>query len=108
MNFLHEAKILKQHGVVFKIDFEKAYDKVCWNFLFTCLQKSGFNSIVCGWIKSMVVGGTLCVKINNLLGKYFGTHKGVGQGDPLSPLLFNVIGDSLSRMFRKAKENNLV
>jgi hypothetical protein len=50
----------------------------------------------------MVVGDTLCVKINNNLGNYVGTHKGVRQGDPLSPLLFNVIGDSLARMFRKA------
>jgi hypothetical protein len=56
----------------------------------------------------MVVGGTLCVKINNMSGKYFGTHKGVIQGDHLSPLLFNIIGVSLARMSRKAQENNLI
>jgi hypothetical protein len=56
----------------------------------------------------MVVGDTLCVKINNNMGNYFGAHKGVRQGDPLSPLLFNVTSDSLAKMFRKAYENNLI
>jgi hypothetical protein len=29
---LKEAKFRKHQGVVLKIDFEKAYDKVNWNF----------------------------------------------------------------------------
>jgi hypothetical protein len=29
---------------------------------------------------------------------------GVRQGDPISPQLFNIIGDSLARMFKKAHE----
>jgi hypothetical protein len=50
----------------------------------------------------MVMGGTFCIKINNILDNYFGTYKRVRQEDPLSPMLFNVIGDSLTRMFRKS------
>jgi hypothetical protein len=30
---LHELHTKKQNGVIFKIDFEKAYDKVKWSFL---------------------------------------------------------------------------
>jgi hypothetical protein len=52
----------------------------------------------------MVVGGTLCVRINNVLEKYFATRKGVRQGDPISPQLFNIIGFGLARTFRKAHE----
>jgi hypothetical protein len=37
---LYESKYKKKQGVVFKIDFEKAYNKVCWNFLFFVLTKN--------------------------------------------------------------------
>lgn len=48
------------------------------------------------------------MKINSVLGRYFGTHKGVRQGDPMSPLLFNIVGDVVARMFRKDQNNNLI
>lgn len=39
---LHEIKRRKQMGVVLKLDFEKAYDKDNWSFLFECLAAKGF------------------------------------------------------------------
>ena len=42
---LHETKRKKQLGIVLKLDFEKAYDKVNWSFLFQCLSARGF---LCG------------------------------------------------------------
>ena len=36
---LHETKRWKEIRVILKIDFEKAYDKVNWNLLFTCMEK---------------------------------------------------------------------
>jgi hypothetical protein len=39
---LHETKRKKQVGVILKLDFEKAYDKVKWKFLFDCLHARGF------------------------------------------------------------------
>jgi len=55
---LHETKRKKQVRVVLKLDFEKAYDKVKWNFLFECLSARGFSSTWCQWIEKVVVGGT--------------------------------------------------
>jgi len=46
---LHETKRRKEVGVILKLDFEKAYDKVNWKLLFTCLEKRGFNSLWCDW-----------------------------------------------------------
>jgi len=48
------------------------------------------------------------VKINNSIGPYFTSHKGVRQGDPLSPTLFNFVADCLARMVRKALRNDLI
>ena len=39
---LHELHKKKQNGMVFKIDFEKAYDKVRWDFMQQVLRMKGF------------------------------------------------------------------
>ena len=36
---IHEVKRKKQSGLIFKVDFEKAYDKVNWNFLHNMMIK---------------------------------------------------------------------
>ena len=74
---LHETKRNKEVGVVLKLDFEKAYDKVNWNFLFDCLHLWGFCDTWVNWIKAVVTGGIVCVKLNNVEGPYFISHKGV-------------------------------
>jgi hypothetical protein len=56
---LHESKRSKKIGVVFKIDFEKEYDKVYWDFLIQCLEKCGFNEKWCAWVKKVMEQGTL-------------------------------------------------
>lgn len=105
---LHETKKQKKVGITLKLDFEKAYDKVDWNCLFDCLKYRGFNSTWCDWIKKVVTGGTICVKVNNQLGPYFVSKKGVRQGDPLSPILFNFVADCLTRMVLMAQNNGLI
>ena len=39
---IHELHSKKMDGVLFKIDFEKAYDKVKWSFLQQSLRMKGF------------------------------------------------------------------
>jgi hypothetical protein len=95
---LHETKRRKETGVILKLDFEKSYDKVHWGFLIKCLRARGFSSTWCSWIEQILHNGTVAVKINNCVGPYFQNHKGVRQGDPLSPLLFNIVADCLTRM----------
>ena len=41
---VHELHRKNQSGVIFKIDFEKAYDKVRWNFLIQTLRLKGFSN----------------------------------------------------------------
>jgi hypothetical protein len=74
---LRESKFRKQQGVVLKIDFEKAYDKVNWNFLLDCCRQKGFSDSWMIWIRKVVADGTLSVKVNDRKGAYFGSHKGV-------------------------------
>ena len=105
---LHDAKIKKSDGVILKLDFEKAYDRISWDFLFDCLHHRGFCAQWYKWMKAVVQKGTLSVKINNKIGPYFQSDKGMRQGDPLSPCLFNLAADSFAKMIPNAHKNGLV
>jgi hypothetical protein len=52
--------------------------------------------------------GTVAIKVNEGVGPYFQSCKGVRQGDPLSPLLFNFVVDCLTRLVIRAQQNNLI
>jgi hypothetical protein len=67
----------KKIGVVLKLDFEKAYDKVHWEFLIKCIKARGFGDLWCTWIKNVLQGGTVSVKLNDQIGPYFQSYKGV-------------------------------
>lgn len=47
--------------------------------------------------------GRVCININGENGPHFKTHMSLRQGDPLSPLLFNLAADALDHILNKAK-----
>ena len=77
---LHELRVSKSSGVILKLDFEKAYDKLNWAFLFECLKQRGFGEKWCEWIKLVISFGTVSVKMNNTIGKYFKFGRGGQAG----------------------------
>ena len=100
---LHEIHSKKLDGVVFKVDFEKAYDKVKWPFLQQALRMKGFDEAWRKQVESFVQGGSVGIKVNDDIGQYFQTLKGLRQGDPMSPILFNVVVDMLAILVNRAK-----
>jgi hypothetical protein len=100
---IHELHQTKQSRVILKLDFEKAYDKVRWSFLLQTLWMKGFSSKWISWIKTFISGGSVAVNVNDDVGHYFQTKKGLRQGDPLSPLLFNIMVDMLKVFISRAK-----
>jgi hypothetical protein len=60
---IHELHTKKRDGVIFKIDFEKAYDKVKWSFVQQSLRMKGFSSTLCSWIDSFMKGAMLRLEL---------------------------------------------
>jgi hypothetical protein len=91
------------HGVFFEIDFEKAYDKVNWSFLQQSLRMKGFDPKWSTWIEKFIAKGSVGIRVNNDIVHYFQTKKGLHQGVPLSPILFNIVADMLAILIARAK-----
>ena len=62
---LHHTHQKKRVGIVLKLDFEKVYDKIDWDFLLACHRDRGFSPTWCGWVRSILHNGTDSVKLNN-------------------------------------------
>ena len=95
-------------GLVLKLDYEKAYDRVNWEFLFEMLQSRGFCPKWIAWIKCTLINSTFAVRINDTNGTYFVGGKGLKQGDPHSTLLFNLVADVFTKMLKKAASQDLI
>ncbi|KAK0607544.1 hypothetical protein LWI29_016439 [Acer saccharum] len=99
VNVLHK----KCYGgnLAMKIDIRKAFDTLDWSFLRRVFQAFGFSPIFMDWIDNILRSSRLSVMINGSLKGYFHCSRGVRQGDLLSPLLFSIAEDFLSRLLSR-------
>jgi len=67
-----------------KVDYEKAYDVVDWNFLLYMIIRSGFNDKCIKWIKFCLESATILVLVNGSPIKEFNLRRGLRQGVSLT------------------------
>ena len=67
----------KKSSIVLKIDYEKAYDRVNWDFIIEVLSSRGFSNTRISWITKLTQGGSVCVRLNDENGPYFAIGKGL-------------------------------
>lgn len=103
---VHDLNRRKSNAVILKLDFEKAYDSVSWPFLRSVLLARGFDGAYVHRIMQLVGGGHTAVSINGKPSSYFPNGRGLRQGDPISPLLFNFVADALECLLSRAAAAN--
>ena len=99
---LEEAKRRKKNCLFLKVDYEKTYDSVRWDFISYMLERLGFCEQWIAWIKSCLESTTVFVLVNGSPTKEFVPSKGLRQGDPLAPFLFLIVAEGLAEVVRNA------
>ncbi|GAU35675.1 hypothetical protein TSUD_162470 [Trifolium subterraneum] len=96
------AKRRKDRCLLFKVDFERAYDTISWNYLESMMLKMGFAEKWMGWMRACIFNSSMSVLINGSPTEDFSVGKGLRQGDPLSPFLFLLAAEGLTSLVKKA------
>ncbi|XP_020146531.1 uncharacterized protein [Aegilops tauschii subsp. strangulata] len=95
--------MFKRFWQVLKGPIFDAYDRVNWEFLRQVLLDRGFSPVWVHRMMQLVSGGQTAIAVNREVGNFFRNKRGLRQGDPASPLLFNFVADALGAMLDKAR-----
>ena len=91
----------KESGVLCKLDLEKAYDCINWDFLLSVMQRMGFGEKWVGWIRWCISTALFSVLVNGSPTGFFRSSRGLRQGDPLSPYLFVLGMEALGSLINR-------
>ena len=87
-------------GLIFSIDFEKAFDTVSWEFIERVLQYFNFGPSLISWIKVFQTGSESCIIQNGFMSDFLILKLGCRQGDQVSPYIFKLCAEMLGKMLR--------
>ncbi|XP_071708379.1 uncharacterized protein [Rutidosis leptorrhynchoides] len=97
----------RKKSAIFKVDFEKAFVSLDWDFLMVIMEKMGFGEKWRGWILACLKSASILVLVNGSPTNEFTLERGVRQGDPLSPFLFIIAAEGLNILTKNAVEKGL-
>ncbi|CAA6655168.1 unnamed protein product [Spirodela intermedia] len=87
---------------------EKAFDRIEWNFLTEVLRRFGFTDEFIDLVNACIRENHFSLLVNSTSIPLFTATRGLWQGDPLSPTLFILVEEVLSRTLSRAVTRGLI
>ncbi|KAJ9542702.1 LOW QUALITY PROTEIN: hypothetical protein OSB04_029208 [Centaurea solstitialis] len=90
---------------LFKVDFEKAFDNLNWNFLFGAMEQMGFETTWIRWVKCLISTARVSVLVNESPTEQFLLEKGTRR--PVVPYLFIIAIEGLIVALEEAEDKGV-
>ena len=94
---IHSSYQRKEKGMIIKLDMKNAFDRVNLSFLYQVLLTFGFSMEFVSLIKACIDRPWIAPLINDRPAEFFQASRGLRQGCPLSPFLYILMAEALSR-----------
>ena len=82
------------------VDFEKAFDSISWNFLYSILKLLGFGPSIIKWIHTFNKNIKATIMQCRVMYNFINIEKGCSQGDPIARYLFIICAQILNLMLK--------
>eukprot|EP00253_Pinus_taeda_P014609 PITA_14609 len=105
---IHSLHSRKEASMIMQLDLSKAYDKVSWKYLEVVLGAFGFCRTWIKWILALIKSPRYSILVNGAPSILFTPLRGIRQGDPLSPFLFVILMEGLSRTIARKKSEGTI
>ena len=92
----------KKGFMAIKVDLEKAYDRLNWDFIYETLQETRLPRDMSQIIMACITLATMRVLWNGEASDEFVPFRGIRQGDPISPYIFVLCVERLSHGINRA------
>jgi hypothetical protein len=108
-----EAKLaaqsaIRDHKLLYQVflDFSNAYLTMCQERLLEVLERYGVGDRVLQLLRQFWKQEKIVARQAGMYGKPFRAGRGVTQGDPLSPTIFNIVIDAIVRVWSKRVQSS--
>ena len=91
----------KNNGFLICLDQEKVYNRVSWTYIYKLFKKLNYRDKFVNWIRNKNFNNEIRILTAYGLTDPNKVKSGLRQGDPLSPILYNISLDPFLRYLQK-------
>lgn len=96
----HKESISSRCAII--LDISKAFDTVQWPFIMTTLRAMNYPEMFIHWIYVCISTASFSVSVNGDLEGSFSSARGIRQGCSISPYIYVIINNVISKLLNKA------